>query len=275
MHNIILDRSIFHREKFDSIKGSLLAEMCRTNRIRVWITLPFLEETLQFIADGGERAAEQWQFIVSLNGVRWFRPAEEIVKAELSGLPRPRRYYEREYGSVSLLLEGVRDFLDGHVNAEGFAEAQQEAKTLREKRMEFRERRKDLREGVEHQAYDFDQYYNENIDWLFEEGLMKYHVDSQDFLDVWRTQRGRCGFTESYTRAWMAVLFLPIVNRNLRIGANDRADAEQLAYLRWADIMVSDDTRFMRHCFDLLYPRGEKRFVPLAEFLEIVRRRGW
>jgi hypothetical protein len=269
MHDVILDRSIFHGEKFDQIKGSSLAEKCRTNRIRVWMTPPFLEETLQFVADGRERSAEHWRYITSLSGLRWFRPAEEIVAAELSGVPQPRRYYERDALVVSTLLERVEDFLSGCMDAEDYAKAQREVKALRERRMEFRERRKEIREEVEYGPYVFDQYYSENIDWLFKEGLMKHYVDSQDYLDVWRTWRDRCRFTESYTRAWIAVLFLPIVDRNLRIDANDRADAEQLAYLRWADIMVSDDTRFMHRCFGLLYPRGEKRLLTLREFLRI------
>jgi hypothetical protein len=40
------------------------------------------------------------------------------------------------------------------------------------------------------------------------------------------------------------------IEHNKRIDDNAQADYEQLSYLTWADVILSDDTRFPRDCFD-------------------------
>jgi len=66
----------------------------------------------------------------------------------------------------------------------------------------------------------------------------------------------------------LAAIFLAAADHQLKLGVNDISDSEQLAFLIWADIMVSDDTRFMKKCFELLYEGSAKRLMTLSEFLQ-------
>jgi len=64
---------------------------------------------------------------------------------------------------------------------------------------------------------------------------------------------------------------LPVANHQLKIDINDKSDAEQLAYLEWGDIFVSDDEKFMKEAFHLLYGKSQKRFMSSAEFIAFIK----
>lgn len=118
--------------------------------------------------------------------------------------------------------------------------------------------------------YDFEQIFNDNVEKYIEKGLMKWHSNSSNYLSTWRNHGSSCRFTRSMVRASLSILFLPMVDHNLRIDVNDKLDAEQLAFMEWGDIFVSDDTRFMRRAFDMLYGGTEKNFMSSTDFLKFI-----
>jgi len=136
---------------------------------------------------------------------------------------------------------------------------------------EFRAKRLEVREAVKRADYDFNKYVEDNAEWLIEKGIMPNHSNSSGYLLQWRNNRKLCRFTEQFIKSWFSTVYLPVVNHQLRVDKNDKIDAEQLAYLIWSDIMVSDDTRFMREAFHLLYGNSKKVFYTLPEFLEEIK----
>ena len=107
----------------------------------------------------------------------------------------------------------------------------------------------------------------ENVDWLIQEGVMPYHTKSNGFLKVWHERRSELTFTERYLRAWWSTIYLPLVDHQIKVDKNDKADAEQLSFLEWADIFVSDDRAFVPRAFSLLFPEGDKMLLTSPEFI--------
>jgi hypothetical protein len=131
----------------------------------------------------------------------------------------------------------------------------------------FRQARLQMRSATNLTWNDFDALCESKAEWVITEKLMPHIPDSSKFLDTWRSNRQSCKFTEQLIKATLATIFLPVVDHNLKVDRNDGADSQQLAYLIWADILVSDDTRFMKNGFDLLYASSSKRFMTLPQFL--------
>ena len=113
----------------------------------------------------------------------------------------------------------------------------------------------------------FQDFVNQREEWVIENVYMKGAADSAQYLETWRKKRETCRFTEQFLRAMLASIFLPAANHQLKVDRNDQKDAEQLAFLIWADIMVSDDNQFMKKAFELLYSKTEKKFMSLTDFV--------
>jgi hypothetical protein len=86
-----------------------------------------------------------------------------------------------------------------------------------------------MRERVPPDKYIFPEYFELEAEWFIENGLMKWHKKASGFLETWRKQRKECVFTEQFIKAWFSVIFLPIFDRQARVGLNDFNDSEQLA----------------------------------------------
>jgi hypothetical protein len=97
---IIFDRSAFHRNRFDLIKGSRLSQLTEEGKILVFHTTVFLEETIHMTRSGKQNAKaelkRQWPFLRSICNGGWFYPLvfgeppklKSVCDAELSGSHR-------------------------------------------------------------------------------------------------------------------------------------------------------------------------------------------
>jgi hypothetical protein len=271
MYRIILDRSIFHKDKFLNLKQSNLQALVSSNDIQLFYTPLFLEETLQYHTINITDFKNQWNYIVSINPSKWFHLASDIIPIELGNSFSGRKYYLHSLSDIQTVVKNVELFLVGNAPMEQYTEAQNEISKNDLVRTQFRKDRIDLRQSVPRRNYSFDNYVNDNAEWYIENGLMKWHTNSANFLTNWRNQQSKCRFTQSFIRAWFSTLFLPVANHQLKIDINDKSDAEQLAYLEWGDIFVSDDEKFMKEAFHLLYGKSQKRFMSSAEFIAFIK----
>jgi hypothetical protein len=267
MHKIILDRSIFHGEKFNKLMGSKLSYLVKRNKLKLFFTPIFLEETFNYLLTDKNTFQDQWNFLISINKTKWFENAEKIVAIELGNKSKEHGYYLKPINDINKIIGGCSNFINLQTPPKEFDDTLDEIKKVREFRIQHRQTRLILRNSVPPGNYNLDQYFEENVDWFIENGLMKYHTDSLDYLKNWRTNRRIYKFTNSYIKAWFATILLPVLNKSMAVDENDRADAEQLAFLLWVDIIVSDDTKFMKKCFELLYLGTGKKFMTLREFL--------
>ncbi len=230
----------------------------------------FVEETLRLALANKSIFREHWNFLRSINTNKWFKTAEEIVSLELGDKFDEAYYYLRNKSEIQAIFEGVQTFLNGSFSVKEWQQTLTEIERDSETATQFRKMRLELRRLHKPSTSDFNQYYNRNIDWFIQDGLMRDHLGSEDYLRNWKSNKHLYKFTKSYSRAWFATVFLPMIKHDLKVSTNDRSDAAQLAFLVWTDIMVSDDTKFMKSCFELLYGGSGKRLMPLPKFITFV-----
>jgi hypothetical protein len=90
--------------------------------------------------------------------------------------------------------------------------------------------------------------------------------------DLWVQCPGRFPFYSAFVEGYLFNGYYAAVKHNEKIDRNAQADYEQLAYLTWADVVVSDDEGFFRSAFDAIWrPRG-KRLESSRSFVELTNR---
>ncbi len=268
MEYVIIDRSILHRDKFAALRDSPLPVLIRQNALRIYFTPSFIEETLHFGLRRREELRSQLDFLYAINSTHWFRGADGIIDAELGSNWAHPLYYLLTDDEILRIKSGSEDYTEQRIGAGEIAGVIEEVERNSEIRERFRLERLSMRHKVPISGYEFDPNFERNVEWLLRNGVMAYHENSNDFLKRWTESRTSCPFTEAYLKCWFATMFLPIVDHELRVDKNDPSDATQLAYLTWADIIVSDDQRFMKAAFDLLYADKGKKFLTHRGFRE-------
>ncbi len=267
MQRILFDRSIFHGTKFQQLKASGIADDVKSRKYKVFLTPMFVEETLMHALNNVSEFKDHWDFVVSLIGQRWFKLAEEIVAIELGGRITGANYYLRPKEQTRRVMRNVKDLVLGNLPEEELKKALSEIERNEKIRKQFRRTRLALREKIRPGEYDLDSYFETHVEWYIENGLMAHRGNSENYLANWRASRQQCVFMQQFVKAWFATVLLPLRDHQLKVDTNDRSDAEQLAFLTWADAMVSDDTRFMKEAFNLLYPNSQKTLLTLEQFL--------
>jgi hypothetical protein len=267
MEYVIFDRSIFHGDKFNQIQRSGLMGLVRQNKVRIYYTPTFIEESLQFMMVDIATFRDQIQFLLQINFTHWFRPAENITDAEL-GVRYIHPYYhlllDEEIMKIRL---GIAEFCDEKIDEKELNATLIQVAKNRNIRRDFRRQRLALRDKVPAGDYNFDLHFENNVEWFLENGVMKFNDAPDGFMERWKGARQMCPFTEQYLKCWITTSYLPATNKSMPVDENDLADATQLAYLIWADTMVSDDTHFMKEAFNLVYPNHCKKLLTLPRFL--------
>lgn len=265
MHKLIFDRSIFHRDKFTQLKESKFLHLLQRNKLKLFFTPIFLEETLGYDLVDKNVFKDQWKFLLSLKNTKWFKQSRDIVDLELGNQPCQSLYYLIPKREVIEVIEKYFDYNSNIIPTGELNNILNEIKYNGELRHQYRKARLGLRDSIPFGNYNLETYFEENISSFIETVLMVHHNNAIDYLNNWRIDKRKYKFTNSFIKAYFATFLLPIINRNLKVDVNDWVDAEQLAYLLWTDIMVSDD-KFMKECFKLLYPDNQKKFLTLPEF---------
>ena len=267
---ILFDRSIFHKDGFTRLKASTLTSKLEARKAQVVYTPLFIEETLLFASINPSLFAAQWNYIVGINESKWFKFTNEILALELGNRAVGRKYYLRTKEDIARIVANVPAYTGGEIPSDQLSEASKEIEDNNLIRDKLRERVLQMRKKYPQQPFRYEDVVAQSTEWYIEQGLMKWHTNSAGYLNYWRNNRSKCRFTESHVRAALAVFFLPLANHQLKIDRNDKHDAEQLAFMKWGDIFVSDDTRFMKQAFDLLYASSGKQFMNSAQFLEFL-----
>lgn len=268
MKRVILDRSIFHGDKFKALKSSALSAAVARGSVSLFYTSMFLEETLMFALHRPEEFLEQWYYIVSLNDKRWFVTSDRILPIELGHKARRNDYYFMQDKDVRKTIMDVPRLARGRVPQNELNSTLNQVRRNYEIRNDFRSRVIELRKVISVGHFDFDTYFEDNVDWLIKEGVMRHHKNSHGFLKVWHHHRPELRFTEKYLRAWWSTIYLPLVDHQIKVDKNDKADADQLCFLEWADVFVSDDLGFVPRAFFLLYPAGDKTLLTSQDFIK-------
>jgi hypothetical protein len=274
LFRVIFDRSIFHHgkdiDKFSLLKNSSLSSHVSSGKIRLLYTPLFLCETLNHFRKNKYDFEKQWAFLVRLNRSKWFHSSIDIMSSELGNNMVGRKYYFCSRSEINNMLQNTTILLQEGIKNSGFFPSEDEINYDNKMKEYIRGMRLSLRETNPKRDYIIDDSFEEGAIFYIENGLMKRCSDSDNYLNVWRSNWSKCRFTKQYIRSWLTTVLLPISDHNLRIDRNDQADAEQLSYMEWGDIFVSDDMKFMKTAFDILFGNTTKIFMSSTEFLDFL-----
>jgi len=270
MYKIIFDRSILHGDKFDILQSSRLNKLVQSKKIKLFYTPRFLIETLALAPKRADECRVHMNWLIKLNDARWFHLFDEIIRSELNNQVLPNKYYLVEDAKRTDWLSRLSPFLKGKSDVvPGLEEYRNRESSYKTK---VRTTLLAYRDQTPLSQYDLDR----SLDQFVKDMLNKFEIadgkESGVYQTKWDRDRFTCRYTERYLRALFGTIWIPLSNRNLGIDRNDLADAEQLSYMPWADIFVSDDHKTMESNFDFLYHDWKgKLLLDSAKFIKLLQ----
>lgn len=286
---VIFDRSAFHGSNFESLRDSSLKRLCGAGIIAVFHTPNFLNETLGAF---GARRETVWQehlrFAVEVCNGGIFLEKEEIWHEELmSGrgqLARrllPKRPSRRFDSAPRVLAKLAAKAATGDLSVE-WRETQAARDEAYEKTLNQRltatgmrqEVAKAMREGGVKGNLSDASFPNFRRSTRKELGAELMPIVSKTraskLASMWFQNQSRYPYYSAFVDGLQYSLFRAAAEHERSIDRNAQADFEQLGYLTWADMIVTNETKFMRDAFDVIWrPRG-KRIETAQGFAELV-----
>jgi len=290
---VIFDRSSFHGERFVALAESPLRRLARTNRISVFHTPVFIEETVATSASK-KPEAKSWQqhlkFLVEICNGGIFLGKEEIWFDELiAGRGRYARYLmpkrkSRRYNSEARLLETLAEKAESGDMSEELEGTKKEREVTERKKDNQRAIAADMRKivinaikakQVKGALGEYPFSHMRDSEFLRMGTAMMGVVDerrSGALAATWARDPMRYPFYSSFIEGVLYAGYYAATKHNEPLDRNAQNDYEQLAYLNWADVVVSNDETFFRQAFeDIWLPRG-KRIETAETFVQLLHR---
>lgn len=269
MKRILVDRSIFHGDKFTQIQTSNLLHAVRSGTLQVYYTAGFIEETLRNICRDMNTFAAHWKYLYELNHQYWFKTPTEVVIAECTQ-QAIGAYYLRADDDINNTLSNVEGLIIGE-KAPTILEPAIDATNAERKRMdELRRKILTLRQNKQFSPDDFESFVETNAENHFRDALLPAVGIGTSIISRWKQAPEEFPFTNYYIRCLLLTLFKPLANHQLAVHTNDKSDAGQLAFVLWTDVLVTDDGRFMTKAFDILNRGGQKECWTQSDLLNHV-----
>ena len=278
---ILLDKSIFHGQKFNELKASPLQRISERRIISVYGNPILVEETLRLWFKGEkDLAKEQLSFIIAITNGRWFRTREEMWVGELCETSRRDKYFfvpqkevEESINNILMKINGTLDHQEEQSFRNELATQFRKDSNIRSACIGMRaevaadlktsgHKLKDIRES-------FDNYVSKNIDWLGEEIVKKYLPNLVDgkTIEHWKINKDSCPYFTHWLKLFLYITYYAMTKHDKPVDLNAIRDIGQLTDLQGLDILVSDDVKFMKDAFDYFYGNS-KRFMTSTEFLQ-------
>lgn len=283
---ILLDRSIFHGEKFNLLLDSPLARLSSSFKFSIYGSPILIEETLRLWFKGQKDiAAKHLKYIFDITNTRWFKSRGEIWIQELDLIGRSYKYFfmsreevEETRRNLSYkIIEGNLDPKEEPAFRQQLAEQYRKDSNIREDLLKMRSDVSEKLRGVGKTRRDikqgFGDYCLQNIDSTGEE-LIRRHlpslVDMEDRIRAWKANKDLYPYFTCWVKDFLFLSFHAMSEPNDRVDRNAIRDIGQLVDLQGLDIMVSDDNRFMKTAFLEFYEKS-KKFMNLTDFLGFMR----
>ena len=286
---VIFDRSAFHEPGYQQLMGSRLKDLCRLGRIKVFHTPTFLTETLAAYG-AGERAAgwtNHLQFALDVCNGGIFLSKENIWHEELVAgrgpfakhlqPERPNKNYESRSQWMSWLQEVARtgDLAREWSDTEPMrVDTRQKKKNQKRILVDARTQVARIRneQGITEPlgAYSFAKFRRATFLRTGMELMDRVCARRAASLAYqWARCPSRFPFYTAFVEGFLYAGYHAAVQVNDPIDWNAQADYEQLAYLTWADIVVSNDQRFFRQAFEAIWEPHERRLETSESFVEL------
>jgi hypothetical protein len=285
---VIFDRSAFHGNNFDILERSPLRKLVATNRLRVFLTPVFFEETLA--AFGSKRASSAWRehlnFALDVCNGGIFLDQSEIWHNELvAGKGKNARYLRRlRPGFIDALRRGTTsdDIMANIILRDAksaYTEDQQKkdnwkatCRWAREAMSLAIKEGKVTPEPVEGYRCPFSDILRLGFVEIGRKLMPLVDRDRNGQLaDVWAQAPNRFPYYSAFVEGVIYSIYYAANERNLPLDRNAIMDLDHLAYLTWTDLVVSNDTRFFRSAFETLWKARGKRMESTGSFVELLK----
>ena len=275
---IIFDRSAFHGDNFTALVNSPLRKLVAAGRVSVCHTQVFLDETIT--AYGSQRASDDWKthlaFAVDIcSGI--YLDKEEIWGNELVRGQGPHARHllpnkpTKNYDSLPRILERLRRVAESGDLRKEWLESAAEREETQTKRNNERGIALGIRSEIADVLkargftgrlgdYTFSQFRKTGFLRVGKRFMSLVDPRRGDFLACqWAMCPTRFPYYSAFVEGVLYSIYYAGFEHNQTIDRNAQADFEQLAYLLWADVVVSNDERFFRSAFEALWkPRGKR-----------------
>ena len=290
---VIFDRSAFHGPRYRRLRDSRLRDLCRLGRIVVYHTPVFLNETISTYRPGEQDADWQThlQFALDTCNGGIFLNKEAIWYQELvvgrgprSRCLLPERRNKNFRWSRPELMAILRNVArTGDLAEEWLASEPVRNETRRRmanQRQIFSRMRQEVARNIRENRptdrlseYPFRKFLRTVYSETGQELMNLVHPRrTKSLAEQWARCPERFPYYSAFIEGLLYSAYYAAVKHNDPIDENAQADYEQLAYLAWADIVVSNDRRFFLRAFEEIWKPREKRLETAESFSEFVNR---
>lgn len=287
MVKLVLDRSVFHGERFQRLKGAL-GEQSRSS-VRVFVSVTLLEETLAFwFHRRAQETKEHLQFLLGVTKERWFEDPYTIFKIELGKLSCRGDYWFMSRKDEGRLREQIESLCRGwepnqnqlHRALLLSKDRYRRMKVLREvgkkaRRFMSAEWKKLVKPGKKLSYVDtkaaWQSFQNKHLIEFGTDLIVKkdFYGCRKVAIRRWERERWRCPFFNEWATGLLYTQFYAMRYQSDPIDKGAQPDTEHLMYLLKADAILSEEKGFMRRAFEDLYAAWGKRYLTIQEMAEI------
>lgn len=282
---IILDRSIFHGDKYDVLYKSNVKNACNEHKIIIYGNPILYEETMNLWFKGRrEEMAKNMKYIIKIANGKWLRTRQEILTNELNHINDDTAYFysTKEIYKMKqaikrrLIKQKMENELEETIKKSidhMYLMKKEHRNGRKMERIDYFKRKKNA--GNRKQSSNegtFDNLYNNVID---DEG--EYFIKhifpsgSATLISDWKANKQKYPYFTFWIKGFVFTRYHNLTEPNAKIDLNAETDMAQLGYMQWADIIVSDDKKFQKDAFMCFYG-DEKKYLSLEEFIEYIKK---
>jgi len=275
---VILDRSAFHGNNFTALVNSPLHKLVDAGRVLIFHTPIFLEETI--LSYGSTVDVDDWKahpaFAVEVCNGGIFLAKDEIWLNEIVRDHGPAaqhlypKHYSRHYESLPGFLQTLRGIAESGDLREEWLDSKAEREETQEKKTNqrgiFGNIRKEIAGALKSgrignpRGYPFSEFLKSEFIRTGQLFMSIVHANrTEELAHQWAQNPARFPYYSAFIEGALYAAYYAMIEHNLPLDRNAQADYEQLAYLLWADVIVSNDEKFFRSAFQAIWaPRGKR-----------------
>jgi len=270
---VVFDTNAFQRDTFDMLDVSPIRQLCRSGRVVPLYGHVFLEEMFRAYGNEAKRPdlVNRWLPFLADTAHRLCNDFLTIWHHELvRGLGRKTCIFMPTRDQLKLLGRLRAIPADGSWRA--WQSAQAEIAAENTKRTAQRDVSKSIRVEVadwrkavnyhpkRHGVTHFREFSSGELDRSGREFItaLVSAYNSREVANRWSRTKQQYPYFTNFVVNMLYMTYHAAVHNNDRIDENAQADLDLMTHLLHADILVSNETRFMRRAFtDLWEPRGK------------------
>ena len=282
MLKILFDRNVFNRGRYEKLRNSnLLALSTQYTLLIPYNEILFLETADYALSPEGnyEKMREHLLYLLMISNGRWFNGTDEIIRKELEGNANEKYpYYYTPIKEQRRRIKNIK--MNMKLNKFSTEDEIEEARNkMIEFRNQFRKGVMDFRNTVfdDHEylkkvktdSYTFDDFYEENLADGELDSIIRLFTDKKVFSQKLYNKQEKYPYFWLFVKGCLFMYYQRLKLNRKSIDFNDRFDLEQLVFMKDLDIMVSNESGFMRGTFNVMYG-DTKRYLGLEEFLDVL-----